>query len=233
MKRGIMSSPDYNHAPSGTTTSALSLGEQFAYASRLLFRRNHRTKHESFPFADRTRGQGRVLALLRLQPEISLKDLGTILGIRNQSASELVIKLEKAGYVTKTQASDDLRAVSITLTDKGRDAANAAHEKSQEPEDAFVCLSDEERSTLSECLAKIIATLQSESDERDIPMDAWQGFDDGRFCGQMHDHGDGHGHRHRNGRGCPPHAAHRNKACQRRGAGGFTAQDFESFADFQ
>ena len=41
------------------------------------------------PFADTSRGQGRVLALLKIQPEISTRDLAYLLNIRQQSLNEL------------------------------------------------------------------------------------------------------------------------------------------------
>ena len=48
---------------------------------------------ESGPFADTTRGQGRILAMLKIQPEIATKELAYLLGIRQQSLNELLNKL--------------------------------------------------------------------------------------------------------------------------------------------
>lgn len=50
---------------------------------------------EAGPFADTTRGQGRILAMLKIQPEIATKELAYLLGIRQQSLNELLNKLEK------------------------------------------------------------------------------------------------------------------------------------------
>ena len=44
------------------------------------------------------RGQGRVLKLLRLKPEMSQREMAEILGIRPQSLGETLSKLEAAGY---------------------------------------------------------------------------------------------------------------------------------------
>lgn len=56
------------------------------------------------PFADTSRGQGRVLAILKMKPEISTKDLAYLLGIRQQSLNELLNKLEKKEYTNAYHA---------------------------------------------------------------------------------------------------------------------------------
>ncbi len=43
------------------------------------------------------KGQGRVLALLKMQPEIMQKELGYLLDISTQALAELLNKLEKKG----------------------------------------------------------------------------------------------------------------------------------------
>ena len=65
--------------------------ELFKKLERLqwLLHRQHQQLHAARgPFADPTRGQGRVLAILKMQPEISTKDLSYLLDIRQQSLSE-------------------------------------------------------------------------------------------------------------------------------------------------
>lgn len=58
-----------------------------------------RYKKENFQkndiFVDKSSGQGRVLAILKMQSDITTKDLSYILGIRQQSLNELLKKLEK------------------------------------------------------------------------------------------------------------------------------------------
>ena len=54
------------------------------------------TKPYAFrPYGDSRRGQGRVLAILKMQPEISQKELLYLLDMRPQSLGELLSKLEK------------------------------------------------------------------------------------------------------------------------------------------
>ena len=45
------------------------------------------------------RGQGRVLAILKMKPEISQKELTYLLNMSKQSLAELLAKLERSGYI--------------------------------------------------------------------------------------------------------------------------------------
>lgn len=108
------------------------------------------------PLADTTRGQGRLLAALKLKDGIPTKDLAAVLGMSTASLNELVGKMVKAGYVTREQSPDDGRVMLITLTDAGR-----AVEQGRTPDDSdmFDCLSEDEQDALAGYLDKIIAAL--------------------------------------------------------------------------
>lgn len=147
--------------------------ELFKKLERLqwLLHRQHQQLHAARgPFADPTRGQGRVLAILKMQPEISTKDLSYLLDIRQQSLSELLNKLEKAGYITRTPKETDRRVMIVKLTEKGREAR-------QEPPDSpdlFDCLSEEEQNAFSSYLSRIISNLETMlgTDDRE-DMEQW------------------------------------------------------------
>lgn len=122
-----------------------------------LLHRQHQQLHAARgPFADPTRGQGRVLAILKMKPEISTKDLSYLLDIRQQSLSELLNKLEKAGYITRTPKETDRRVMLVKLTEKGQ---NAQQEPPDHP-DLFGCLQEEEQDAFSDYLSRIIASLE-------------------------------------------------------------------------
>lgn len=89
----------------------LDLQEKLLKLQWLIQRQRMQEHMENGPLADPTRGQGRVLALLKLQPDISTKDLSYLLGIRQQSLNELLNKLEKNGLVTRVQSEDDKRVM--------------------------------------------------------------------------------------------------------------------------
>ncbi len=106
---------------------------------------------------DPHRGQGRVLALLKLQPEISQKELGFLLDLRPQSMGELLAKLEKNGYTTRTPSEADRRVVNIKLTESGEEltAERPAHD------DMFDCLNEEEQENLSVYFERIIKHMET------------------------------------------------------------------------
>jgi DNA-binding MarR family transcriptional regulator len=76
----------------------------------MLMRRSHMHKFRSHgPFGNPHGGQGRVMAILKMQPEIGQKELGYLLDMSKQSLAELLGKLEKSGYITRTQSEQDHR----------------------------------------------------------------------------------------------------------------------------
>lgn len=125
------------------------------------------------PFADSTRGQGRILAMLKIQPEIKIKDLSYLLGIRQQSLSELLNKLEKGGYIERKISNEDKRVVIINLTEKGKNV--------ESPETSyhefFDCLTLEELKQFEEYLDRIIVAFEKklgdDSKEEGYSMEDW------------------------------------------------------------
>lgn len=137
------------------------LYRQFVHLEWLLRRYQIQKFRENGPFGDPHRGQGRVLALLKLKPVISQKELSMILDIRSQSLGELLFKLERNGYVTRSPSEKDRRVVEICLTDAGKKAAERSEPQSDEDQ-LFACLSEEEQANLSKYFARIIDCLEKE-----------------------------------------------------------------------
>ncbi len=123
----------------------------------LLHRSQLHGRMQNGPLADPTRGQGRVLALLKMQPEISTKDMSYLLGIRQQSLNELLNKLEKGGYVTRTPSEADRRVMMVRLTEKGR----AEQQEDDDYSALFSCLSEDEQAAFADYLDRVIAALES------------------------------------------------------------------------
>lgn len=117
---------------------------------------------------DPTRGQGRILAALKLQDGLSTKDLAYVLGLRVASLNELVAKLEKSGFVTREPSEQDKRVTLIRLTEQGR-----ASEQETEEFDAFSVLTDEEREQLGAYLDRIIEHLGEQAGEGDDEFERW------------------------------------------------------------
>ncbi|GHU93606.1 MarR family transcriptional regulator [Clostridia bacterium] len=139
--------------------------QRLMWLSRCL---QHRSRAEHGPTADPSRGQGRVLAALKLQSEISTKDLAYLLGIRPQSLNELLSKLEKNGMVTRSPSEADKRVITVTLTDKGR----GEQQQDSDPDCLFACLNEDEQQNLSEYLDKIIASLEERTGS--VPEDEFE-----------------------------------------------------------
>jgi len=139
------------------------LMEQFNKVGMLLLRYQHHVGTDQGPFANPHRGQGRILAILKMQPEISQKDLSYLLDMRNQSLSELLTKLEKAGFITRTQSEIDRRVMNIKLTEEGKAAADQAEQQKEDTDQIFEVLSEDERKNLSDYLSRFIAELEKQT----------------------------------------------------------------------
>ena len=108
--------------------------------------------------ADHSRGQGRILAALKLRDGISTKDLALILGLHPASLNELIAKLVRGGYVVREQSSEDKRVFLIKLTEKGK-----SQEQSEVPyaSEFLECLTDDEQTQFGEYLDRVITTLEN------------------------------------------------------------------------
>lgn len=116
---------------------------------------------KSATFTDKSSGQGRVIAVLKMQSDITTKDLSYILGIRQQSLNELLKKLEKNGYVQRVPSKEDGRVFLVRLTDKGKNIPEADTDYSL----IFKELDEKELEQFAYYLDKIITSLQDETGE--------------------------------------------------------------------
>ena len=130
--------------------------EKLTQLQDLLVRYGHRGRMVRGPMPNPYRGQGRILKLLRLTPEISQRDLLELLDMRPQSLGELLGKLERDGYITRAPLEEDRRVMMIRLTEKG------ACPQEEAPEEAGLldCLTGEEQGILEGYLDRMIARLE-------------------------------------------------------------------------
>lgn len=158
--------------------SKINLMEQFSRVTMLFHRFSHHIRNENEAFADPNRGQGRILTLLKTQPKISQKEISNHLDMSNQALSQLLTKLEKSGYISRTQSETDRRVMNIELTKMGKDAAKQAEQSKQDSDQIFNCLSEVEKNNLSEYLSKISAELEKQMGENGGLDDLWESFRD-------------------------------------------------------
>lgn len=151
------------------------LMEKYFYVVSLLHRYRQTDKRKSGPAADPHRGQGRVLSLLKLQPQMTQRDMAYLLGMRGQSLGELLGKLERSEYITRTPAEQDRRLLIVQLTDKGKAAAEAMEAQERAVQGPFGMLTEEERAQLMALLDKLIGALEDKLDPADARAYGWDG----------------------------------------------------------
>jgi DNA-binding MarR family transcriptional regulator len=145
------------------------LMEKLFKLNMLLHRHHHAQMCGQGPFGDPNRGQGRVLSLLKIKPEISQKELSYLLDMRSQSLGELLAKLEGSGYITKTISEEDRRVMDIKLTEKGREAADNMDKNRCGSGKFMDCLTAEEQVKFGEMLDKITEALEKELGGSEMP----------------------------------------------------------------
>ncbi len=108
-------------------------------------------------------GQARILALLQVQDGMSQKDLAFLLGIRPQSLTIALEKLETEGLIERKQDEDDKRTRRVFITEAGKAKANeAAEERAARADEVFAVLSDEEKDQLGAILSKLAASMEEQ-----------------------------------------------------------------------
>jgi len=126
--------------------------EEFSHVQKLLSKYQLWYYRKFGPTGDPHRGQGRVLAILKLQPEISQKELSYLLDMRNQSLGELLSKLEKSGAITREPSEEDRRSMNIKLTESGAKLIKPFGSNNDDASRIFDCLSIDDQTKLHEIL---------------------------------------------------------------------------------
>lgn len=149
------------------TTSLL---EEFSQVQKLLSKYQLWYCRKFGPSGDPHRGQGRVLAILNLQPEITQKELSYLLDMRNQSLGELLGKLEKSGAIIREPSQEDRRSMNIKLTENGAQLIKQGGKKPDDVSKIFDCLSVDDQAKLHEildCLSNELEKLLGHDEDSD------------------------------------------------------------------
>ena len=136
--------------------------EQFIHLQGLLHRYHTQRFMEFGPFGNPHRGQGRILSILKMKPEISQKELTYLLDMSKQGLAELLNKLEKKGYVKREPVEEDRRSFNIKLTEAGAAVAGNMDDIPLDLDKVFDCLNDKELDKLHEYLKRIIECLETQ-----------------------------------------------------------------------
>ncbi len=136
------------------------LNEQFSRVTRLLLKERLRSFQASGPDGWRKR----LLMLIKAHPEMTMKEQIEMLGRRMPAGEELLLGLEQKGYIAiKPIDSSDDKAVE--LTELGlKEVAEC-----QSLSDVWDVLNDDEKTVLSDFLARMIDELQKKAGSGEDP----------------------------------------------------------------
>ncbi|MDU2242041.1 MAG: MarR family transcriptional regulator [Paenibacillus sp.] len=110
-------------------------------------------------FTVQNRGQGKILSILQQTPHISQKELVRQLDMRPQSASEMIQKLEKKGFIERYKSEEDQRVMMITLTKAGQVLLN----QNGDFQPVFLnVLTMEEKQQFDRILEKLVSEIEPE-----------------------------------------------------------------------
>ena len=163
------------------------LGQLLHRAARMMMRGagHHHGPHH---------GQMRILRMLGQHEVITQRELMDALQVRSSSLSELLIKLEARGAITRSRDEEDRRGMLIRLTPQGREMINAHEcERSALSDQLFTVLSEQEQQALEGILLKLMSAWEQQEPRREMHGAMGCGRGRGANC-QGHHHGnDEHG----------------------------------------
>ena len=122
---------------------------------------DRRIKKQNPEMKSITKGQGRLIILLKRKDGFSTKELSEILNISVTSLNETLNKLEQQNLIRKVPSPKDKRVLLVELTEEGR----AIEFKNHEDIDIFDTLSEDEKENLNEYLNRLTVALHNKFKE--------------------------------------------------------------------
>lgn len=112
------------------------------------------------------RGQGKILKILCKEGEMTQKELQQCLGIQAGSMSEIIMKLEEQGLITRTKHEKDRRKINLSMTTKGKAFfEEQMQEQLEEEKRLFEGLTEEEQNELQKLLNKLFINWETHFDK--------------------------------------------------------------------
>lgn len=133
---------------------------QFSMINEILDQRNKKQNPEMKSI---TKGQGRLIVLLKRKDKLSTKELSEILNISVTSLNETLNKLEQKKFIKKVQSEKDKRILLVELTEEGRNLQFKDHQDI----DIFDVLTDEEKENLNNYMNRLILAVHDKFKEED------------------------------------------------------------------
>lgn len=114
-----------------------------------------------------TPGQPKVLEYLHTAKEADQKTIAANCEIEPATVGSILLRMEKAGLVSRRQKGDDRRSLYVSLTKEGEEAAEKTMAIFQTTDElASATLTEEEREKLNELLEKVGLSLERLFEER-------------------------------------------------------------------
>ncbi|MGX8694561.1 MAG: MarR family winged helix-turn-helix transcriptional regulator [Methanobrevibacter sp.] len=133
---------------------------KFSMINEILDQRNKKQNPEMKSI---TKGQGRLIVLLKRKDNISTKELSEILNISVTSLNETLNKLEQKNFIRKVPSQKDKRVLLVELTEEGRNLEFKDHKDI----DIFDSLSEEEKENMNDYLNRLILYIHDKFKEEE------------------------------------------------------------------
>lgn len=127
-------------------------------------------KHPASKYSSHS-GQGRILAALAQEDDVTQAQLAAQLQAAPQTVSAAICKLMREGLIERLPDPLDARVWRITLTADGRKAALRLCDEAQHPCSVFDALDDDELAQFNELTGKLVKRLEQEIDLSDAPSE--------------------------------------------------------------
>jgi len=113
-----------------------------------------------------TFAQARALIILAVRKELTVSQLGRLLGVGNPTASTLVQQLVERGLVTRTEDPSDRRQTVIRLSEQGAEIGSGRRQEREKQWQRWLShLEDDDLSALARGLSAITEVIQKESEK--------------------------------------------------------------------
>ena len=140
--------------------------DQFAAAWETFFRttRRLRARAGKQPLAGLSVPQYHLLEALLNADELTVGVLAEAAGVAPPTATRMLDCLERDGIVTRRHSESDRRAVLISLTESGRGAVDAAHERTNAwRRRVFEALEPDEREQAAALLTRLSQVMEEQT----------------------------------------------------------------------
>ncbi|MEM6371944.1 MAG: MarR family transcriptional regulator [Pseudomonadota bacterium] len=101
-----------------------------------------------------------MLGLLREAPSLRASAIADMLGVAPTTASSVIARLVKRGYIVRTQNAEDRRAYDLRLTEQGREIAQTIHRQDLQNMGVFLsALSPEDQDRFLTLMDQVVARV--------------------------------------------------------------------------